>query len=114
VAVGGASETEWLKKRHVYQPRVFDGRIITTDEIERIHKEGLEFERIEVISDAGIDRRALARAGAQAAAEETAGLNSQMLEIVISLIIGFALGYGVREWAFRRYRQAEQRRRRPF
>jgi hypothetical protein len=35
------------KKRHVYQPRVFDGRIITSDEIERIHKEGLEFERIE-------------------------------------------------------------------
>jgi hypothetical protein len=25
-----------------------------------------------------------------------------MLEIAISLIVGFALGYGVREWAFRK------------
>ena len=39
---------------------------------------------------------------------------SLMLEIAISLIVGFALGYGVREWVFRRYRRAEQRRRRPF
>jgi hypothetical protein len=39
------------KRRRVYQPRVFDGRIIMPDEIERIHKEVLEFERIEVISD---------------------------------------------------------------
>jgi len=37
------------KKR--YQPRVFDGRIIMSDEIERIHKEVLEFESIEAISD---------------------------------------------------------------
>jgi hypothetical protein len=37
-----------------------------------------------------------------------------MLEIAISLIVGFALGYGVREWVFRRYRRAEQRRRRHF
>jgi hypothetical protein len=29
-----------------------DGRIITSDEIERIHKEVLEFEHIEAISDA--------------------------------------------------------------
>jgi hypothetical protein len=56
----------------------------------------------------------MAGAGAQAAAGNTAGLNPRMLEIVISLIIGFALGYGVREWVFRRHRQAEQRRRRPF
>ncbi len=39
------------KKRRVYHPRVFDGRIITSEEIERIHTEVLEFERIEAISD---------------------------------------------------------------
>jgi hypothetical protein len=39
------------KKRRTYEPRVFDGRIITSDEIERIHKEVLKFERIEAISD---------------------------------------------------------------
>jgi hypothetical protein len=39
------------KKRRVYQPRVFDGRIIMPDEIERIHKEVLDFERIDAISD---------------------------------------------------------------
>jgi hypothetical protein len=32
------------------------------------------------------------------------------LEIVIALIIGFALGYGIREWISRRRRQAERRR----
>jgi hypothetical protein len=40
-----------IKKRRVYQPRVFDGRVITSDEIERIHKEVLEFERTEAVSD---------------------------------------------------------------
>jgi len=30
-----------------------------------------------------------------------------MLEIAIILIVGFALGYGVREWILRRRRQAE-------
>ena len=39
------------KRRPVYQPRVFDDRIIMPDEIEWIHKEVLEFERIEAISD---------------------------------------------------------------
>jgi hypothetical protein len=39
---------------------------------------------------------------------------ASMLEIVVLLIIGFALGYGVREWAFRRYHPGEHRRRRPF
>jgi hypothetical protein len=39
------------KRRRTYQPRVFDGRVIMPDEIERIHKEILEFERIEAISD---------------------------------------------------------------
>jgi hypothetical protein len=37
-----------------------------------------------------------------------------MLEIAISLIVGFALGYGVREWAFRQNSRGERRRRRPF
>jgi hypothetical protein len=36
-----------------------------------------------------------------------------MLEITISLIVGFALGYGVREWALRQNR-LQKRRRRPF
>jgi hypothetical protein len=39
------------KKRRTYQPRVFEGRIIMSDEIERIHKEVLKFERIEAVSD---------------------------------------------------------------
>jgi hypothetical protein len=39
------------KKRRVYQPRVFEGRVIMSDEIERIHKEVLKFERIEAVSD---------------------------------------------------------------
>ena len=33
------------------ESRVFDGRIIHSAEIERIHKEVLDFERIEAISD---------------------------------------------------------------
>jgi len=37
-----------------------------------------------------------------------------VLEIAISLIVGFALGFGVREWAFRQSHRAGQRRRRPF
>src|SRR5215831_449671 len=34
-----------------------------------------------------------------------------MLESAIILIVGFALGYGVREWLSRRRRQAERQRR---
>jgi hypothetical protein len=34
-----------------YQPRVFEGRIITSDEIEHIHKQILEFDSIEVVTD---------------------------------------------------------------
>ena len=34
-----------------------------------------------------------------------------MLEIAIILIVGFALGYGVREWVSRRRHQAERQRR---
>jgi hypothetical protein len=39
------------KKHRRYEPRVFDGGIIMHDEIERIRKEVLEFERIEAVSD---------------------------------------------------------------
>jgi hypothetical protein len=48
------------KKRRTYEPRVFDGRIIIPDEIERIHKEVLEFERIGSVGDSATlvrDRR---------------------------------------------------------
>jgi hypothetical protein len=34
-----------------------------------------------------------------------------MLETAIFLIVGFGLGYGVREWLSRRRRQAERERR---
>jgi hypothetical protein len=45
--------------------------------------------------------------------EAAAGVVSAapMLEIAIALIVGFALGYGVREWVSRRRRQAERQRR---
>jgi hypothetical protein len=39
------------KKKLRYETRVFDGRIIHSVEIERIHREVLDFERIEAISD---------------------------------------------------------------
>jgi hypothetical protein len=39
------------KKRRTYEPHVFDDRVIMSDEIERIHKEVLEFQRIEAVSD---------------------------------------------------------------
>ena len=38
------------KKTPRYELRVFDGRIIHSAEIERIHKEVLDFKRIEAIS----------------------------------------------------------------
>jgi hypothetical protein len=67
------------KKRRVYQPRVFDGRVIMADEIERIHKEVLKFERIEAISDPmrEVDRGPMAGTGAQAAAEKSTQLSRQ-------------------------------------
>jgi hypothetical protein len=40
-----------MTKKRRYQPRVFDGRVIESDEIERIHEEVLSFERIDAISD---------------------------------------------------------------
>jgi hypothetical protein len=36
-----------------------------------------------------------------------------MLESAITLIVGFAVGYGMRDWTFRRD-HSHQRRRRPF
>jgi hypothetical protein len=39
------------KKKHVYEPRIFEGRVMMPDEIEREHKELLEFEHIEAVSD---------------------------------------------------------------
>jgi len=37
-----------------------------------------------------------------------------VLEIAITLIVGFALGFGFREWIFRQSHRGAQRRRRPF
>jgi hypothetical protein len=48
-----------MKKRRVYQPRVFDGRIITSDEIEGIHKEVPKFERIEAPTPSARPRNVL-------------------------------------------------------
>ncbi len=39
------------KKRRLHQPRVFDGKIITSDEIERIQQRSPQIERIEAISN---------------------------------------------------------------
>jgi hypothetical protein len=39
------------KRKRRYEPRNFDGRVIMSDEIERLDKEILEYERVEVISD---------------------------------------------------------------
>jgi hypothetical protein len=39
------------KKKRRYESRVFDGRIIHSAEIERIHKEVLDFKKIEAVSD---------------------------------------------------------------
>jgi hypothetical protein len=39
------------KKKPRYESRVFDGRIIHSADIERIHKEVLDFKRIEAISE---------------------------------------------------------------
>ena len=39
------------RNRDAYEPRIFDGRVMLPDEIERIHREVLGFERIESISD---------------------------------------------------------------
>jgi len=101
-----------MKKRRTYQPRVFEGRVIMPDEIERIHKEVLEFESIEAISDpdARVDRRPVAGTSAQAATEEAEGLNTDLNGAVAlprarhrrthiqnghQLAVGAALGLGI-------------------
>jgi hypothetical protein len=60
------------KKKPRYESRVFDGRIIHSAEIERIHKEVLDFKHIELRADARADRRLVAGVGGQAAAENAA------------------------------------------
>jgi len=40
-----------MAKRRQYQPRVFEGRVIDSDEIEHIHKQVLEFDSIEIVTD---------------------------------------------------------------
>ena len=39
------------KNRRAYQPRIFDGRIIMSDEIERTHKEVLSSSAFEAVFD---------------------------------------------------------------
>jgi hypothetical protein len=39
------------KKKTRYESRVFDGRIIHSADIERIHREVLEFKNIEAVSE---------------------------------------------------------------
>ena len=54
-------------KKPRYESRVFDGRIIHSAEIGRIHKEVLDFERIEAISEPmRADRGPVAGLGEQA------------------------------------------------
>ena len=40
-----------IGSRQKYEPRVLDGKVVMPDELERIHKGLLEFERIESVSD---------------------------------------------------------------
>jgi hypothetical protein len=64
-----------MTKKPRYESRVFDGRIIHSAEIERIHKEVLDFERIEAISEPmREDRGLMAGAAEQVAAEEDPGI----------------------------------------
>jgi hypothetical protein len=39
------------RKRDPYEPRICEGRVMLPEEIQRIHREILSFERIEAISD---------------------------------------------------------------
>jgi hypothetical protein len=50
-AASGAGSAAMTKKKPRYESRVFDGRIIHSAEIERIHKEVLDFKHIEAISE---------------------------------------------------------------
>lgn len=44
-------EEEMTDQRRRYEPRVFEGRVLTPEEQEQMHQELLEFERIEAVSD---------------------------------------------------------------
>jgi hypothetical protein len=39
------------KKRRLYQPRVVGGKVMTPTDLRRLHKELLDFKRIDSISD---------------------------------------------------------------
>jgi hypothetical protein len=39
------------KKRRIYKPRLLGDQIVTPTDLKRIHKELLEFEHIEAVSD---------------------------------------------------------------
>jgi len=45
------AQTAMTKKKPHYESRVFDGRIIHSAEIERIHREVLDFKHIEAVSE---------------------------------------------------------------
>jgi hypothetical protein len=40
-----------MKKRQIYNPRLLGDQIVTPADLRRIHKELLEFERIDAVSD---------------------------------------------------------------
>jgi hypothetical protein len=40
-----------MAKKRKYEPRIFESRSMTSADLERVHKEILGFERIEVVSD---------------------------------------------------------------
>jgi hypothetical protein len=40
-----------MKKRQIYKPRLLGDQIVTPADLRRIHKELLEFERIDAVSD---------------------------------------------------------------
>ena len=45
------AEAGMARGRRVYQPRIFEGRVLMPEEQEQIHKELLEFAQIEAVSD---------------------------------------------------------------
>ena len=46
-----AKKRPWKKARRIYEPRIFQGRVMEQKELEKLHKELLKFDRIEAISD---------------------------------------------------------------
>ncbi len=43
--------TRYMAKKRKYESRLFEGRVMTPADLERLHKEMLPFERIEAVSD---------------------------------------------------------------